>query len=200
MTEMTVNEAGRRSRRFRHRCRGSQVSIYLGKFLRMFVYQNEWKVLPMAAVIAGLVAMVIRSMLFQSMEGTMMGTLALTCVGIWNGCFNSIQVICRERDVIKREHRSGLHITAYVLSHMVFQLLPEKGRGGQVLHLVLVPDLLQPGEQGEGVGVAHPGADGVAVDDGAVRLPGDASGGNSLLYGGKADAFAPGKSPREVQG
>ena len=123
MTEMTVNEAGRRPRRFRHRSRGSQVSIYLGKFLRMFVYQNEWKVLPMAAVIAGLVAMVIRSMLFQSMEGTMMGTLALTCVGIWNGCFNSIQVVCRERDVVKREHRSGMHISAYVMAHLIYQAM-----------------------------------------------------------------------------
>ena len=35
------------SRRFRirHRGRGAQVFIYLGKQLRMFVYQNDWKVL-----------------------------------------------------------------------------------------------------------------------------------------------------------
>jgi len=44
-------------------------------------------------------------------------------VCIWNGCFNSIQVICRERDVIKREHRSGMHISTYVASHMVYQAL-----------------------------------------------------------------------------
>ena len=102
MPETTVDTSVRRWR-IRHRGRSSQVGIYLGKFLRMFIYQNEWKVLPMAAVIAGLVAMVIRSMLFLSKEGTMMGTLALVCVAIWNGCFNSIQVICRERDVVKRE-------------------------------------------------------------------------------------------------
>ena len=69
----------------RHRGRRSQVPIYLRKFLRMFVYQNEWKVLPMAAIIAGLVAMVVRNMLFLSREGTMMGVLALVCVAIWNG-------------------------------------------------------------------------------------------------------------------
>ena len=122
MPETTVDTSVRRWR-IRHRGRSSQVGIYLGKFLRMFIYQNEWKVLPMAAVIAGLVAMVIRSMLFLSKEGTMMGTLALVCVAIWNGCFNSIQVICRERDVVKREHRSGMHVSSYILAHLIYQAL-----------------------------------------------------------------------------
>ena len=122
MPETMVNPSVRRWR-IRHRGRFSQVWIYLGKFLRMFIYQNEWKVLPMAAVIAGLVAMVIRSMLFLSKEGTMMGTLALVCVAIWNGCFNSIQVICRERDVVKREHRSGMHVSSYILAHLIYQAI-----------------------------------------------------------------------------
>ena len=107
----------------RYRGRGSQIWIYLGKMLRMFVYQNDWKVLPMSALIAGLVGLVIRSKMFIDMEGTLMGAFALACVCIWNGCFNSIQVICRERDVIKREHRSGMHISSYVIAHMLYQLL-----------------------------------------------------------------------------
>ena len=107
----------------RHRGRGSQVVIYLGKLLRMFVYQNDWKVFPMAALIAGLVGMVTRRRFFFSMEGTQMGSFALVCVAIWNGCFNSIQVICRERDIIKREHRSGMHISSYVFSHMLYQAM-----------------------------------------------------------------------------
>ena len=122
MPETMVDTSVRRWR-IRHRGRFSQVWIYLGKFLRMFIYQNEWKVLPMAAVIAGLVAMVIRSMLFLSKEGTMMGTLALVCVAIWNGCFNSIQVICRERDVVKREHRTGMHVSSNILAHLIYQAI-----------------------------------------------------------------------------
>ena len=47
------------------------------------------------------------------MEGTLMGAFAIACVCIWTGSFNSIQVICRERDVIKREHRAGMHISSY---------------------------------------------------------------------------------------
>ena len=109
--------------RIRYRGRFSQVPIYLGKLLRMFLYQNDWKVLPMAALVAGLVGLVIRRRFFYTMEGTLMSALAVTCVCIWNGCFNSIQVICRERDVIKREHRSGMHISSYIVSHMIYQAL-----------------------------------------------------------------------------
>ena len=106
-----------------HRGRTAQIPIYLGKLLRNFAFLNDWKVIPMAAIIAGLVAMVIRGSFFVSMEGTLQGALALTCVGIWNGCFNSIQSVCRERDIVKREHRSGMHIFPYIVSHMLYQAL-----------------------------------------------------------------------------
>jgi len=122
MAELIANGKNRRLR-IRHRGRSAQVWIYLGKLLRMFIYQNDWKVLPMAALIAGLVGMVIQTRLFVNMEGTLMGSFALVMVCIWNGCFNSIQVICRERDVIKREHRSGMHISSYICAHMIYQAL-----------------------------------------------------------------------------
>ena len=76
----------------RYRGRAEQIGIYFGKFLRMFFYQNDWKVLPMAALIAGLVGMVIRTRLFKTMEGTLMGAFAMVMVCIWNGCFNTFFV------------------------------------------------------------------------------------------------------------
>ena len=113
----------KRARRIHHTGRGSQVRIYLGKQLRFFINENDWKVLPMAAIIAALVAMVIRRRYFVNMEGSLIGGFALTCVAIWNGCFNSIQAVCRERAIIKREHRSGMHISSYMAAHMIYQLL-----------------------------------------------------------------------------
>jgi len=109
--------------KIRHRGRIEQIRIYLGKFIRMFVYQSDWKLFPMAILISALVSMVVRRDFFVTMEGTLKGAFALTCVCIWNGCFNSIQVICRERDIIKREHRSGMHITSYIASHMIYQAI-----------------------------------------------------------------------------
>ncbi len=109
--------------RLRPSDRSSQVGIYLGKQLRFFINESDWKVLPMAAIIAGLVGMVIRNKMFINMEGTLMSAFALTCTAIWNGCFNSIQSVCRERAIIKREHRSGLHISSYVTAHVIYQFL-----------------------------------------------------------------------------
>ena len=100
-----------------------QLGIYLRKFLRMFVYQSDWVLLPIGAVIAALVTFVVGSNMFVTQEGTTMGTFALTCVCVWNGFFNSIQVVCRERDIVKKEHRAGMHITSYILAHMIYQLL-----------------------------------------------------------------------------
>ena len=113
----------RRNIRRRYRGRIEQVRIYFSKLLRLFLYQNDWKVLPMAALVAGLVGIVIRRRLFITMEGTLISSLAIACVCLWNGCFNSIQVICRERDIVKREHRSGMHISSYIAAHMIYQAL-----------------------------------------------------------------------------
>lgn len=109
--------------RLRYRGRFRQIPIYLGKLFRMFVYMDDWKVLPMAAIIAGLVSLVAGANMFKTMEGTVMGALALACVCIWNGFFNSIQVVCRERDIVKREHRSGMHISSYIAAHIIYQAL-----------------------------------------------------------------------------
>ncbi len=101
--------------------RVGQTFVYLGKLFRMFLFQSDWKVLPMSAIIAALVSFAVGGNIFKTMEGTLMGAFALSCVCVWNGFFNSIQVIVRERAIIKREHRAGMHISSYVASHMVYQ-------------------------------------------------------------------------------
>lgn len=109
------------NQKVKHKGRFRQVPIYLGKFFRMFIYMNDWKVLPMSAVIALLVALVAAQNMFLTMEGTIFGALALSCICVWNGFFNSIQVVCRERDIVKREHRDGMHITSYICAHVIYQ-------------------------------------------------------------------------------
>ena len=105
----------------RHTGRMAQIGIHLKKLFRMFIYQSDWIVLPMSALIAGLVAFAVGANLFRTMEGTLMGSFAVSCICVWNGFFNSIQVICRERQILKREHRTGLHISSYVMAHMIYQ-------------------------------------------------------------------------------
>ena len=116
---MTRSESGN----LKHKGRIGQTWIYFRKFLRMFIYESDWKVLPIGAIIAAIVTIVAGSNMFSTQEGTTYGTFALICACIWNGFFNSIQVVCRERDILKREHRAGLYIFSYVAAHMLYQLL-----------------------------------------------------------------------------
>ncbi len=108
---------------YEHVSRAQQTGIYLGKLFRLFVYEQHWKVLVMSAVIAWLVSFVIGLNMFKSMEGAKIGALAFACVCIWNGFFNSIQMVCKERDILKREHRAGLHITAYMAAQIIYQAI-----------------------------------------------------------------------------
>ncbi len=134
------------TKKVKHPGRFSQTFIYLGKLFRMFLFQNDWKVLPMAAIISGLVAFVVGGNLYKTMEGTMTGAFALACVCIWNGFFNSIQVICRERPIVKREHRSGLHVSSYVAAHMIYQAVLCAAQAAITLFVCINLKVTIPGE------------------------------------------------------
>ena len=145
MSESTAAKSSR-VRRIRHTGRGSQILIYLGKQFRFFINESDWKVLPMAAVIAALVGMVIRRRFFVNMEGSLIGAFALSCMAIWNGCFNSIQSVCRERAIIKREHRSGMHISSYVAAHMIYQLFLCAAQTGLTMYVLKLMEVPFPAE------------------------------------------------------
>lgn len=104
--------------------RVKQVRIYLGKCFRVFFHEHGWKLFISSAIITVLIAFVIdRDLMFIDYTETRNGIFALVCGCIWIGIFNSIQSICKERDIIKREHRSGLHISSYVVSHSIFEMV-----------------------------------------------------------------------------
>lgn len=100
-----------------------QVKIYTGKCFRVFFNERGWKIFISAAIITLIICSVTSEDMFAEYRATRNGAFALVCACIWIGIFNSIQSICKERDIIKREHRSGLHISSYIASHMVFEMV-----------------------------------------------------------------------------
>ena len=86
----------------RYKSRAEQIPIFLGKHLRMFINEGNWTVIPLSAITAYLVVYVIGKRMFINMEGTSYAAFAVTSVCLWNGVFNSIQVVCKERGIIKR--------------------------------------------------------------------------------------------------
>jgi hypothetical protein len=103
--------------------RATQIRIYIGKCFRVFINDKGFKTFISAAIITLLISMVTGDKMFLEYNESRNGAFALVCACIWIGIFNSIQSICKERDIIKREHRSGLHISSYITSHMVFELV-----------------------------------------------------------------------------
>lgn len=47
----------------------------------------------------------------------------LSCAGIWVGLMNSIQEVCKERNIVRREYMSDVKLSAYVCSKLAVQAL-----------------------------------------------------------------------------
>ena len=100
-----------------------QIPVYVSKNFRLFMNQGDWKFIAIAAVISFLVCSIVGKDMFSTYESTKSGFFAIMSAAIWIGVFNSIQRICKEHQTITSEYRSGLHIRAYVLSHVIFDCL-----------------------------------------------------------------------------
>ena len=97
-----------------------QIPVYIEKNFRIFKNQKDWKFIVIAAVISLIVCYIVGKDMFVTYESTKMGFFAITCAAIWIGIFNSIQRICKEHDTITSEYRAGLHLSAYIMSHVIF--------------------------------------------------------------------------------
>lgn len=74
-------------------------------------------------LIAVLLYIVSDENIFSIYESTKSMLFALSCSGIWIGLFNSIQEICKERPIVKREYMANLRLPGYILSKFSFQFL-----------------------------------------------------------------------------
>ena len=73
--------------------------------------------------IGALIALVSNDKVFSEYSMTKSVLFSLACAGIWMGLFNSIQEICKERNILKREYMANLRLDAYVISKFAVQLL-----------------------------------------------------------------------------
>ena len=99
-----------------------QIRIFLGKCFRLFQNEKQWKYFLSSFIIIVLISMVTGSEMFRSYSTTDKGAFAIVSACIWSGLFNSIQSICRERAIIKREYRTGLRISSYILAHVIYEM------------------------------------------------------------------------------
>lgn len=116
------NEAGTENKK--KRTSGfRQMMILMSRYAELM--KNDMQRMAMLilqpVIIALLLAVVADDQVFEIYESTKSILFALSCAGIWIGLFNSIQEICKERVILKREYMSNLRLWAYTLSKFVVQ-------------------------------------------------------------------------------
>ena len=90
-----------------------QVGVCLSRCRRAFINENGWKLIISVGLIMLLISTVTGEDLFVTDKATQNGSFALVCA--------CIRTVCRERDIIKREHRTGLRMSSYVAAHMIHE-------------------------------------------------------------------------------
>ena len=98
-----------------------QIRVYIGKCFRLFVNEKKWKNFITSAVLMFIILIVTGDQMFKAYKETKNGVFTIICGCVWIGLFNSIQSICRERAIIKREYRTGLKLSSYITAHAVYE-------------------------------------------------------------------------------
>lgn len=114
-----------------------QIGILTGRYAEL-IWNDRQRLLLLLLqpiLIAGLIAIVASEHVFYydsageaeavlaSYGDTKSILFVLSCAGIWMGLFNSIQEICKERVILKREYMANLRLGAYMMSKYIVQLL-----------------------------------------------------------------------------
>ncbi len=98
-----------------------QTQVCFSRCVRTFMNDRGWKCFISVALIMVIIGLVVGDAMFVEYGATKNGAFALVCAGIWIGIFNSIRSICRERDIVRQEHRTGLNVWSYVTAHWLFE-------------------------------------------------------------------------------
>lgn len=100
-----------------------QIKIYTRKFFRTLKKESLISIIT-GIVITLIVMAVTKKNMFETFEGTKSGLFSLICVCIWIGIFNSIQLVCREKnDIVKDELDKSLKATSYMAAHYIYQFI-----------------------------------------------------------------------------
>lgn len=100
-----------------------QIGIYFRKTVRIAVHERFWKSVLFSAIVAVVISAVIGEKMFQTFENTQSGFFTICSACVWVGIFNSIQIVCREHEIIHADCRSGMHISSYIISNILWQFV-----------------------------------------------------------------------------
>ena len=95
-----------------------QTAILISRYMKLLMNDRQRMLLLLlqAPLLSLLISFVADGKQFEEYEMTKSILFALSCCAFWIGILNSIQEICKERIILKREHLTGLKLGAYLSS------------------------------------------------------------------------------------
>ena len=98
-----------------------QVSILSRRYTQLIFNDRQRLALLLlqAPILAALICLVAGRDCFVIFERTKSCLFSLSCAAFWVGILDSIQEICKERHITRREYGGGLKISAYVISKLL---------------------------------------------------------------------------------
>jgi len=102
-----------------------QVSVLSQRHLKIIRNDNTRlaMLLLQAPLLGALISIVANGQQFLEYEMTKSLLFALSCSAFWVGTLNSIQEICKERVILRREYMTGLRLDSYILSKMLVLII-----------------------------------------------------------------------------
>lgn len=100
-----------------------QLFVLTGRYFEL-IWNDKQRLLLLILqplIISLLLTVVAKKDVFKIFNDTQSIMFALACAGIWIGLFNTIQEVCKERPILKREYMGNLRLWAYILSKYIVQ-------------------------------------------------------------------------------
>ncbi len=95
------------------------------RYLKLIINDKQRLALLLlqAPIISFLLSLVTNSGVFKNYDDTKAILFSLSCSCIWLGILNSIQEICKEKVILKKEYMADLKLSSYICSKLIVQSL-----------------------------------------------------------------------------
>lgn len=102
-----------------------QLITLTARYLKLIVNDKQRLALLLlqAQIISFLLSLVTNSGVFKNYDDTKAILFSLACSCIWLGILNSIQEICKEKVILKKEYMADLKLSSYICSKLIVQSL-----------------------------------------------------------------------------
>ena len=125
MTSEQKKERKKKLKKENHKSFLHQFSVLSSRYINL-IWNDKMRLLfflLQGPLIAYLFSFVTVENTFKSYFDAQSMLFCLSCAGIWVGLMNSIQEVCKERNIVRREYMSDVRLSSYICSKLAVQTL-----------------------------------------------------------------------------